>query len=51
MVIEFFKLNFVDDKTELINNETVHDTINEKNTEKANLWLGENGFEKKKKLD
>ena len=25
--------------------------INEKNTEKANLWLGENGFEKKKELD
>tara|TARA_B100000003_G_scaffold100817_1_gene90311 strand:- start:1098 stop:2936 length:1839 start_codon:yes stop_codon:yes gene_type:complete len=25
--------------------------INEKNAEKANLWLKENGFEKKKKLD
>ena len=25
--------------------------INEKNAEKANLWLRENGFEKKKKLD
>ena len=25
--------------------------INKKNAEKANLWLRENGFEKKKKLD
>ena len=25
--------------------------INEKNAEKANLWMTENGFEKKKKLD
>lgn len=34
-----FKLNFVDDKTELINNETVHDTINEKNTELSSIQM------------